>query len=352
MCYSATPFGRSATTPAALGVSLYPLTFAPVLKPYTWGGRKLDELAGRAIPAGKIAESWEVSGHPNGETAVLEGPLAGRSLAELQADYGADLVGTRNRQALERTRFPLLIKLLDANEWLSVQVHPGDDYALRHEGDLGKTEMWVVLQADPGAELLFGLERATDRDQLRRAIVENRLESLLHRLPARAGDVFFVPAGTVHALGPGLFLAEIQQSSDATYRVYDWGRDPVGPEPRPLHVEPALEVIDLTAIRPRAVEPHRLSEDGHEIEALAICPFFETHRISLGDGDGYSGACTGETFELWCALTGSIDVAWSGGQAVGTQLQWLLLPARIGPFEVRAAGESTLLRVRTPEPAA
>lgn len=332
-------------------MSLYPLTFAPVYKSYAWGGRKLAHVVGRDIPVGKVAESWEVSAHPSGETAVLDGSLAGRSLADLQSEYGEALVGRRNRDALSRERFPLLIKLLDANEWLSVQVHPDDGYALRHDNDLGKTEMWVVLQADDHAELILGLGQATDPDRLRQAVVDNRLESLLHRLPARAGDVFFVPAGTVHALGPGLLLVEIQQSSNTTYRLYDWGRDSCGAQPRPLHVEQALEVLDPEAIRLGPVDPRVSDEDGRVVETLASCPYFETQRLSLAAGKSYAGVCDGETFELWCALSGSCELHARGIAVAGGTLQWVLLPAALGAFEVRTTVDSTLLRVITPAPA-
>lgn len=329
---------------------LYPLTFEPVFKPYTWGGRKLARVVGRRTPPGKIAESWEISAHPSGPTPVRDGAFAGRMLADLQRELGTALVGRRSREALARERFPLLIKLLDANEWLSVQVHPNDAYALEHEGDLGKTEMWVILDADPGAELIFGFAHEIDRAQLRQAIRQERLEPLLHRLPARAGDAFFVPAGLVHALGPGLLLVEIQQSSDATYRLFDWGRDPGGARPRPLHVEPALEVLDLGAVRPGPVEPRpRRSGDGRVVETLASCPQFETERLSLAAAEACAGVCDGETFELWCALTGGIEVRWSGGAVAVGALEWVLLPAEIGSFEMHATSDSTLLRVLTPD---
>lgn len=331
-------------------MSLYPLTFDPVFKTYAWGGRKLARVIGRETPPGKVAESWEVSAHPNGPTPVLDGPLASRLLSDLQSEHGEALVGRRNRDALARGRFPLLIKLLDASEWLSIQVHPPDAYALRHERDLGKTEMWVVLQADEGAELIFGFERETDLSELRRAIAENRLESLLHRLPARAGDVFYVPAGTVHALGPGLLLAEIQQSSDATYRLHDWNRGPGAYPSRPLHVEAALEVVDTQAIRPGPVGPTTREQGGRMVEILASCPYFETQRLSLEAGESYAAVCDGETFELWCPLTGSIEVGWSGAGVRGGTLRWVLLPAELGDFEVRATDDVTLLRVFTPAP--
>jgi mannose-6-phosphate isomerase len=331
-------------------VSLYPLTFLPVFKPYAWGGRKLGSVVGRAIPEGIVAESWEVSAHRKGPTPVASGALAGRLLDDLQREYGEALVGSRNRAALERGTFPLLIKLLDANEWLSVQVHPGDDHARRHENDLGKTEMWVVLQADPGAEIILGLSGETTREELRQAILESRLEPQLHRLKAHAGDVFFVPAGTVHALGPGLLLTEIQQSSDTTYRIHDWGRDPDLDPPRPLHIEQSLQVLDYGAVRPGPVRPEVRTGSGFRVETLASCPYFETERVTLGAGSTWAGACSGETLELWCILEGTTTLRWRAGEEGLWAIRWLLLPADLGDFEFRAPTGATLLRVFTPEP--
>jgi mannose-6-phosphate isomerase len=331
-------------------VSLYPLTFSPVFKRYTWGGRKLGSVVGRDIPDGIVAESWEVSAHRNGPTPVLEGPLAGLQLSELQERFGEELVGSRNRAALERGTFPLLIKFLDAHEWLSVQVHPGDEYAREHENDLGKTEMWVVLQADPGSQMIFGLSEATDRAHLQLAISEKRLEPQLHRLEARAGDVFLVPSGTVHALGPGLLLAEIQQSSDATYRLYDWGRDPDADPPRPLHIERSLDVLDYDAVRPSPVQPGVRTEGGYQVEELATCPYFETERLSLPAGATYEGSCNGQTFELWCVLTGTATLHWNDTETPHPAIQWILLPASLGDFRLTVPEDTTLLRVFTPAP--
>lgn len=334
--------------PRGPSVSLYPLTFSPVFKQYTWGGRKLDTVVGRSVPDGVVAESWEVSAHRNGPTRVLDGPLAGLLLGELQERYGEDLVGSRNRAALERKTFPLLIKLLDAHQWLSVQVHPGDDYAREHEDDLGKTEMWVVLQADPGSELIFGLSERTNRDELDRAIREKRLEPQLHRLEAHTGDVFFVPSGTVHALGPGLLLAEIQQSSDATYRLYDWGRDPNSDPPRLLHIDQSLDVLDYDAVRPGPVQTEPRSEDGYRVETLASCPYFETERVALSAGAVYNGKCDGRTLELWCVLEGNVGLRWQGTETSYPAIQWILLPANIGEYEILTPEPATLLRVFTP----
>ena len=176
----------------------------------------------------------------------MPGRWPGLTLPQVQALLGEALVGTRSRWATDRGKFPLLVKLLDANRRLSVQVHPPDEYALAHEGgELGKAEMWYVLYAEPGAELIYGLARQTTPGRVSRRARGGQLSDLLHRLPIQAGDAIRVPTGTIHALLEGTVVAEIQQNSDTTYRVYDWGRLGHDGKPRPLHVDKAVEVIDF-----------------------------------------------------------------------------------------------------------
>ena len=328
-------------------ISLGPLRFHPVLKDYVWGGRDLSRLVGRDLPDGVIAESWEISDHPNGETPVASGPAQGATLGQLLDTHGVRLIGERNRDALFRKRFPLLIKLLDANQWLSVQVHPGDDYARKRENDLGKTEMWVVLHARPDAEIILGLERPASANELREALAKRQLEEWLHRVPARPGDVFFVPPGTIHAIGPGLVLAEIQQSSDVTYRLYDWDRIDADGAGRPLHLDRALAVANLGAVRLGSVEPRRLECDGGERELLVECPYFRTERLRLAEST-FRADCDGSTFEIWALLSGSAAIEWRRGTAELSGVSWTLLPADLGPFTVHAKGRSELLRIATP----
>lgn len=328
----------------------YPLQFTPVFKDYIWGGRALETVLGRTIPDGTVAESWEVAAHGNGDTAVADGPLVGQTLSQVFAQWGEALVGLRNRNALTLGRFPLLIKLLDANRWLSVQVHPDDAYGLAHEGDLGKTEMWVVLHAQPGAELIYGLKRGVDRAAFAQAVADGRIEDTLHRVPVAAGDVVFVPAGTVHALGPGVIVAEIQQNSDTTYRIYDWGRTGADGQPRPLHTEKALEVIDWAQTEPTLVQPRPRSGGprGIGVEEIGSCAYFQTERVVMGGGRTYSGECTGETFEIWAVLSGRVELEWAGGRLSLEGVSWALLPAGLGDFHIQARSASMLLRVITP----
>lgn len=323
--------------------SLYPLQFEPVLKRYPWGGRAIGSALGRSIPAGPVAESWEISAHADGSTPIANGRFAGLGLDRLTSELGESLLGTRNRDSLRRGRFPLLIKILDAREWLSVQVHPDDSHALAHHGDLGKTEMWVVLAAEPGAEVLLGFRRGVDADSFAGAIRSGSAADMLQRVPARSGDVFFVPPGTIHAIGPGLLLAEIQQSSNVTYRVFDWNRRPA----RPLHVERALEVLDFDAVELASVRPEALST--HPLtERLATCGDFETLRLGLQTGDEVNRDLEGGSFEIWGSLSGSVTIEGGTGSVTLDGVSWTLLPAAIGGFHLRATKPSTLLRISTP----
>lgn len=322
---------------------LYPLTFDPIFKDYPWGGRNLGEMFGRNIPAGIVAESWEIAAHPNGSSTVNNGSLAGLTLPEVQEKLGLALVGSRNEAALARGKFPLLIKLLDANRWLSVQVHPDDDYAQVHEDEWGKTEMWVVLHAEPGAKLIYGFKAGVDRERFAQAIADGRVEEFLHRVPVQAGDVIFVPTGAIHALGEGIIIAEIQQNSDVTYRIYDWGR------PRPIHVQQALDVLNFDLIEPGPLKPIQLMDDeGLRVEQIGACDYFETERVTLPAGSSFFGLCDGETFEIWAVLSGKATLTWEGDPLALSGVSWVLIPAELGEFQFTAEEASVLLRVITP----
>lgn len=321
--------------------SYYPLLFAPVLKDYIWGGRNLARLLGRELPDGRVAESWEIAAHDDGVAVVVNGPYAGLPLTAVHERMGLDLIGTNNRWAQDRGKFPLLIKLLDAQDKLSIQVHPDDSYALEHEGnELGKTEMWVVLHAEPEAAIILGVRRGTTPEGFRRAIEDGTLETHLHKLPVRAGDAVCVPSGTVHAILSGVVIAEIQQNSNTTYRVYDWNRTQDG-KPRPLHIDKALDVIDFTAVEPQPVTPRLLADDGGVRRSL-LCrnQYFTTERVEFEDAAEFSGELNGETLEIWGAIEGQIEVNGTSISAV----QFTLLPAALGPYRVKATGRATCLR--------
>ncbi len=323
---------------------IYPLTFDPVFKDYPWGGRNLETKLGRTIPDGIVAESWEIAAHPNGSSVVNAGPLKGKTLPEVQELLGEALLGERNAAALAAGKFPLLIKILDANRWLSIQVHPDDAYGMAHEGEPGKTEMWVVLHAEPGAELIYGFAPGMTRERYAAIIGTDASVDGLHRVAVKPGDVIFVPAGAIHALGPGIMVAEIQQNSDTTYRIWDWGR------PRPLHLEKSLDVLNFDLVAPEPTKPMLLlDEEGVRIERLVTCPYFETERIFLPAGHEFYGLCDGSTFEIWAVLQGEAMLTSDAAPLTLTAVQWVLLPAELGEYQLSATEDAVLLRVVTPE---
>jgi mannose-6-phosphate isomerase len=339
------------THPAAKGtVALYPLTFSPVVRDYLWGGRSFERLYGRPLPPGPAAESWEISAHPTASTVVDTGSLRGRSLPEVLAIYGVDLVGTRARWALARDRFPLMVKLLDVKTRLSVQVHPPDEYALQHEdGELGKTEMWYVLHAQPDARIIFGMRPGVTPESFRQAVAENRLEESLHVLQVKPGDVIFIAPGTVHAALDGLVINEVLQNSDTTYRVHDWGRTGSDGKPRPLHINKAMDVIDFQRVEPGPTQPVLVeSRAGSVRQRIASCRYFVVERISLDAAAGWSGHTGGETFEIWGTIEGQASLNWAAGSVPLPAIRYCLVPASLGDFAIGAERDTTLLRIYLP----
>jgi mannose-6-phosphate isomerase len=324
-----------------IGDSLYPLTFSPVFKDYIWGGRNLARY-GKRLPNGITAESWEIAGHKNGTTRVDNGRYAGKLLTEIQDELGLDLIGTYCAWAHERGKFPLLVKLLDANRPLSVQVHPDDQYALEHEGnELGKTEMWVVLHAEPGAELILGVRAGTTKQAFGQAILDGELERFLHTFPVKTGDHVCVPAGSVHAIMDGLIIAEIQQNSDTTYRVYDWNRVGVEGKSRPLHIEKALDVINFDQVGPSLAAPELIGASaGISRSLLCQNQYFITERVEMTPGSAYTGKCDGASLEIWGGANGTVQI---NGVTLDA-FRFALLPAAMGDFEVTAAEDVSLLR--------
>ena len=257
---------------------LYPLRFQPLFKRYLWGARRLESVLGKPIGDGDdYAESWEVVDHGSDQSVVAAGPLAGRTLGELVQTYGDELLGGH----APLTRFPLLFKFLDCNRALSVQVHPNDEQAARlNPPDLGKTEAWVILDAQPGSVIYAGLKPGFDRGALEREVRRGATELCLHKFEPKVGDCIFIPAGTVHALGAGLLVAEIQQASDTTYRLFDWNRAGPDGKPRQLHVAESLDVIDYSQgpISPRL----SAATERPPVQRLVACDQFILDRWQIG----------------------------------------------------------------------
>jgi mannose-6-phosphate isomerase len=313
--------------------SLYPLRFEPVLKRYLWGGRRLEAVLGKSLPPGDdYAESWEIADHPAGQSVVAAGPLKGATLQELVAQHGSELLGKHAPQP----RFPLLFKLLDAQKVLSVQVHPTDAAAAKlTPPDLGKTEAWVVLHAEPGSLVYAGLRPGCDRAALEQAVARGNCESCLHSFEPQPGDCLFIPAGVVHALGAGLVIAEIQQASDTTFRLFDWNRTGPDGNPRPLHLEQSFAAIDYRMGPVNPQQPRSTKHEGWQREELVQCDKFVLERWQLTKPKQIGeGRCS-----LICVLDGQLAISNDP----------LLEPLRRGQTALLPALSPALL---TPQPAA
>ena len=329
--------------------TLYPLRFTPIYKQYLWGGHRFRTVLGRPLePDRRWAESWEVCGHGEDQSVVEAGPLAATTLHELVVKHGDELLGSLGRQpcSLGEPRFPLLLKYLDAAEGLSLQVHPDDALAAKQDPpEPGKTEAWVVVAAEPGSVVYAGLKPGVDRRRLAEAIRDGTCEQCVHRFDARAGDCIFVPAGTVHALGAGLLVAEIQQTSDTTFRLFDWNR--VGPDgkPRALHVEQGLEAIhyEQGPIEPlRQPAAGRRSVVQHGVVRLVACDAFVLDRWELSAPQmiGGAGQC-----HILTVLEGSVAVQHDPAAGPLVRGRSVLLPASFGPTQLVPDGKTVLLDV-------
>src|SRR5262245_48764758 len=323
---------------------LYPLRFEPILRELIWGGRRLGTVLHKPIGEGSdYAESWELSDYHNQVSVVSEGALAGTTLRELVRTRGEELLGN----ALgPREQFPLLVKFIDANQDLSVQVHPDDEKGRRLAGDNGKTEGWVILAADPGSWIYAGLKPGVGRDEFHEAIRSGRVEPLLHRFEPKPGDSILIEAGTVHAIGAGVLLAEIQQMSDATFRVFDWNRLGADGKPRPLHIREAMESIDFGRgpVNPMPPEVEDLAGVGTR-ERLARSPYFTIERLRLRRPMTVGHR---DRFTVLTGLRGGSDLV-HGVHCVRLDFgQTLLLPAAVGPCEIVPRGEAVVLTCMVP----
>jgi mannose-6-phosphate isomerase len=328
---------------------LYPLLLRGELKDVIWGGQALGALLGKSLPAGAtVGESWEVH-----DTArVVNGALAGTSLHVLFQGMGEWLIGSALRQANLPGILPLLIKFIDANQTLSVQVHPDDDYARAHEAQRpyhnGKTEAWYIIAASPEGAVYHGWRQRTTAAAVRQAVEEGRLEGLLVRVPVRAGDVVFVPAGTVHAIGAGVLLYEVQENSDITYRLYDWNRTDASGQPRELHLEQSLAVLDYSA-------GHHAIRHGLPVEMAAgqrtlliACRYFLLERLTLTAP--HEETLHGDTFHALSLLEGEATIALPGAEPLpASRGDTILIPAAGRGYTIIPASRAVLLRSSIPD---
>ena len=307
-----------------------PIHFASYLRPMVWGGRRLGELLGKPLPGNEsYGESWEISDHASHSSRVDRGPLAGQTLGDLMRRWRDPLLGAA---ASSHASFPLLVKLLDANDWLSVQVHP-DDEKVRTlwPGEGGKTEVWFVLDAAPDSKIYAGLKAGIDEARLRQALAQGTVANCLHSFTPQPGDCLFLRAGTVHAVGGGVLMAEVQQTSDATFRLFDWNRRDAQGRSRPLHIEQALACIDWEAGPVHPVRTPAFDEAPSGLlrnHPLAGCEYFQLDYLRAGDPFPCGG--TGKLHILMVIQGAGRMVTGHGEEELRIGQTWLL-PASLPP---------------------
>ncbi len=324
----------------------YPLLFEPILKEKIWGGDTLYKKYGMDLPSPNIGESWNIACHENGMSVVANGSLKGKTLEEVIHLRGRALLGTSlGDEHIEK--FPLLIKILDATDILSVQVHPDDTYAKIHEnGELGKTEMWYVIDAKPDASLVYGVKEGTTREEFKAAIEGGYLEKYLKRLEVESGDVVFMPAGMVHAIGAGILICEIQQNSDTTYRVYDWNRVGDDGKPRDLHIDKALDVIDFEGRYNREKLDGLTIDNGKNRRTYYIASrYFAIEKLEIIES--VNEYADGSKFFCLSAVEGSGTIVYDGGTVPFRGGQSILIPADMGHYTIE--GDCTIIKAYIPE---
>jgi mannose-6-phosphate isomerase len=320
---------------------LCPLVFRPIFKERVWGGRNLERLFGKALPPGvPIGESWEITDRPEGVSVVVNGPLAGKDLRWLMEHAAEPLLG---RPVPEGARFPWLIKLLDAEQALSLQVHPPVAVAARL-GAEPKTEMWYIADARPGAELFVGLRRQVDREVLERRVREGTVAECFHRIPVKEGDAMFLPSGRVHALGAGLVIFEVQQNSDTTYRVFDWNRMGLDGRPRELHVVQSLASIDFNDVEPGLIASTWAPEGPWLWRSLVHDPLFE---IDVWRSEGTADrSLAGGRMRVLAVVQGTLRISGHGETLEVGRGGFCLLAAALVETSVTAVGPVAFLEVR------
>lgn len=312
----------------------------PAFKDYLWGGSKLREVYGKPCDFDKVAESWELSTHPAGESRVDGGAYNGLTLSQ----YFQQIPQALGKNAAAFESFPVLIKLIDAKDPLSIQVHPSDEYALRVEGEYGKTEMWVIVDCEPGAFLYFGVNRPVSKEEFCQRIEDNTVLEVLNKVEVHPGDVFFIQAGTIHAIGAGILICEIQQNSNCTYRVYDYDRRGADGRPRELHIEKALDVCRLepSDTASRLGEVKALA--GGTVQQLGACKYFSTEKLIVEEA--LTLEVGEDSFVSLLATDGSGWVEGPENKLAFRAGDSLLVPAGAG--KVRVTGRAVLVKTTVP----
>lgn len=314
----------------------YPLKMTPAFQDYIWGGDLLTTRYHKPSPYARTAESWELSCHPAGESVIANGTYAGKTLYTFLDKFGIQALGTH---CASFQAFPILIKLIDADDNLSIQVHPDDAYALQNEHQYGKTEMWYIVDCAPDASIVYGFKQEISQEEFRRHIAENTLLDVLNVVPVRKGDAFMIRSGTIHAIGKGCLIAEIQQNSNLTYRVFDYGRIGKNGKPRELHVEKALRV---TARKPVCPEPEYETDeqDGYSRKILASCPYFTVELLHIKQAAALEASM--ESFHALTCTEGSLRLQ-NGANALDVAAgDTVFLPADSGVYQLSGRGDVLL----------
>lgn len=284
---------------------MYPLLLKPETKDYLWGGTKLKNEYGFHNDSDILAEGWMLSCHKDGTNIILNGDLKGKSLSEAINVFGKASLGSN---AEKFSYFPLLIKLIDANKKLSIQVHPDNAYALEHEGEYGKTEMWYVVDCEEGAELIYGFKKEVSKEEFKERIKNNTLTEITNNVKVHKGDIFFMEAGTLHAIGGGILIAEVQQNSNTTYRVSDYGRLDAKGNPRPLHIDKAIEVTKREIPNVPYGQIGQIEYIGNnKLRTLSECEFFKTKLLQLSDKYILKNT---DSFVSAVVLEGNLKLCW------------------------------------------
>jgi len=320
---------------------LYPLKFAPIIKYPIWGGNKLRTVLNKSVIKDNSGESWEISDVKNNKSVVSNGFLAGNDITELTEIYMGDLIGQKTFESYG-TSFPILIKFIDASLDLSIQVHPNDEIAYERHKSFGKTEMWYVLQADKGAKIISGFKTQVDKSTYLKHLENNALEKILNIISVNEGDVFFIPAGRIHAIGKGILLAEIQQTSDLTYRLFDYNRKDADGNPRELHTELALDAIDFklyneykSNITPTLNTPVNLAE----------CEYFTTNLIHLNKSIERDMNIM-DSFVIYMCIEGKGKIIYRDNKSENiSKGETVLIPAEIPYYNIKPDKDIKLLEV-------
>jgi len=311
---------------------LYPMKLEAAYKDYIWGGIRLKDEFGKVTSMDPIAESWEVSCHPDGESMIINGEFKGRSLRSVLSTY-PDMLGTK---CTDKPEFPVLVKLIDAKERLSLQVHPDDDYAFREEDQQGKNEMLYIVDCEPDAKLILGFKREHTKEELQAMIANDTMQDFVQYVDIKPGDCYCIPAGLIHAICEGVLIAELQQNSNLTYRVYDYGRVGMDGKPRELHIDKAMDVIN-TALKPEKSDYGITKTSEFSEEKLADWEYFRAKKINLFSKMEIKAGS--ESFQTLTCLSGSAELVFDDQSLKLIKGESVFIPAGLGNYALEGDAE-------------